>query len=30
MYTYFVELELLMLHTKIQDHKTSGSGKEEC
>ena len=27
-YTNFVELESPMLHTKFQDHRTSGSGKE--
>ena len=25
----FVELESLMLHTKLQDHGTSGSGEED-
>ena len=28
-YTNFVELESLMLHTKFQDHRTSGSGEED-
>ena len=25
----FVELEILMLHVKFQDHRTSGSGVED-
>ena len=28
-YINFVEFESLMLHAKIQDHRTSGSG-EDC
>ena len=27
-YINFVELESLMLHTKFQDHRTSGSGED--
>ena len=26
----FVELESPMLHAKFQDHRTSGSGEEDC
>ena len=29
MYIKFVELESPMLHAKFQDHRTSGSGKED-
>ena len=28
MYMMFVALETLMLHAKLQDHRTSGAGEE--
>ena len=28
-YINFAELESLMLHAKLQDHRTSGSGRED-
>ena len=29
MYANFVELESLILHAKIEDHRTSGSGGDD-